>query len=150
VTGPISVQCSEIKNLYTVFCLCELWDCTKTQNMTNSFQFLPNSSLIFVLKFDPLYVSNKVGNVPLTQEVHKIPARVQCTVQVCELAVSNLHPPPYRSRQVICLSHSESVRLPFQLPMRPSSHQLQAGPGSSIPCTVQQHTSSHAVHLCVN
>jgi hypothetical protein len=24
--------------------------------------------------------------------VHKIPARVQCTVQVCELAVSNLHP----------------------------------------------------------
>jgi hypothetical protein len=46
---------------------------------------------------------------------------------LCELAVSNLHPPPYRSRQIICLSHSESVRLPLQLSMRPSPEQLHAG-----------------------
>jgi hypothetical protein len=73
-------------------------------------------------------------------DVHKIPARVQCTVQVCELTVSNLHPPPpppYRSRQIICLSHSESVRLPLQMLMRPSPHQLHAGP-------------FHPVHACMN
>jgi hypothetical protein len=92
----------------------------------------------------------------VSTEVHKIPTRVQCTVQVCELAVSNLHPPPYRSWQIICLSHLESVGLPLQLPMRPSPHQLHAGPGRSIPCTAQQHTSSHTVrcarlvHLCVS
>jgi hypothetical protein len=78
--------------------------------------------------------------------VHKFPARVQCTVQVCKLAVSNLHPPPYRSRQIICLSHSESVRLPLQLPMRPSPQQLHAGPFHPVhACTAQQHTSSHTV-----
>jgi hypothetical protein len=66
-------------------------------------------------------------------DVHKIPARVQ----VCKLAVSNLHPPPYRSRQIICLFHSR-VR-------SPSPHQLHAGPGRSIPCTAQQRTSSHTV-----
>jgi hypothetical protein len=89
-------------------------------------------------------------------EVHKIPARVQCTLQVCELAVSNLHPPPHRSRQIICLSQSEPVRLPLQFPMRLSPHQLHAGPGRSIPCTCAQHSSTHhrtlrcarLVHLC--
>jgi hypothetical protein len=81
-------------------------------------------------------------------EVHKIPARVQCTVQACELSVSNLHTPPYRSRQIICLSHSESVRLPLQLPMRPSPHQLQAGQGRSIPCTRARHSSTHHRILC--
>jgi hypothetical protein len=83
-----------------------------------------------------------------TPEVHKILARVQCTVQVCELAVSNLHPPPYCNRQIICLSHSESVRLPLQLPMRPSPHQLHAGLGHSIPCTCAQHSSTHHCTLC--
>jgi hypothetical protein len=68
-------------------------------------------------------------------EVHKIPACVQCTVQVCELAVSNLHPPPYRSRQIMCLSHSESVRPPLTSYM----------PGRSIPCT---HSSTHHRTLC--
>jgi hypothetical protein len=69
--------------------------------------------------------------------------------------VSNLHPPPYRSRQIICLSHSESVRLPLQLPMRPSPHQLHVGPFHPVHvCTAQQHTPSHTVrcarlvHLC--
>jgi hypothetical protein len=90
------------------------------------------------------------------EEVHKIPAPVQCTVQVCELAMSNLRLPPYRSRQIICLSHSESVRLPLQLPMRLAPHQLHAGPGSSIPCTRARHSSTHhrtlyAVHgLCTS
>jgi hypothetical protein len=92
---------------------------------------------------------------PSRSEVYKIPARVQCTVQVCELAVSKLNPPPYRSRQIICLSHSESVHLPLQLPMRHSPHQLHAGPFHPVhACTAQQHTSSHTVrcarlvHLC--
>jgi hypothetical protein len=83
-------------------------------------------------------------------EVHNIPARVQCTVQVCELALSNLHPPPYRSRQIICLSHSESVRLPLQLGMRPSSHQLHAGSFHPVhACTTQQETSSHTVRCAL-
>jgi hypothetical protein len=77
-------------------------------------------------------------------EVHKIPARVQCTVQVCELMCRTCTPPPYLSRQNICLSHSESVRLPLQLPMRPSPHQLHAGPFHPVhACTEQQHPSSH-------
>jgi hypothetical protein len=89
-----------------------------------------------------------LGRSARSPEVHKIPARVQCTVQVCELAVSNQHPLPYRSRQIICLSHSESVRLPLQLPMRPSPHQLHAGPGRSIPCTRARHSSTHHRTLC--
>jgi hypothetical protein len=80
--------------------------------------------------------------------VHKIPTRVQCTVQVGELDVSNLHSPPYRSRQIIGLSHSESVRLPLQLPMRPSPHQLHAGPGLSTPCTRARHSSTDHRTLC--
>jgi hypothetical protein len=41
------------------------------------------------------------------------------------------------------LSHSESVRLPLQLPMRPSPHQLHAGPFHPVhACT---HRSSHTV-----
>jgi hypothetical protein len=69
-------------------------------------------------------------------------------VQVCEVDVSNLHPPPYCSRQIICLAHSESVRLPLQLPMRPSLHQLHAVPGRSIPCTRAWHSSTHHRTLC--
>jgi hypothetical protein len=100
-------------------------------------------------------LTNNTGDVDSKSDVHKIPARVQCTEQVCEMAVSNLDPQPYRSRQIICLSHSESVRLPLQLPMRPSPHQLHAGPLHPLhACTARQHTSSHTVrcarlvHLC--
>jgi hypothetical protein len=34
-----------------------------------------------------------------------------CNVQT---GLTNLHPPPYRSRQIIYLSHSESVPLPLR------------------------------------
>jgi hypothetical protein len=45
---------------------------------------------------EPLDARSYAGRINLSNraDVHKIPARVQCTVQVCELALSNLHPPP--------------------------------------------------------
>jgi hypothetical protein len=85
-------------------------------------------------------------------EVHKFPARVHCTVQVCELAVSKLHSPPYRSRQVICLTQS-----PFTFPSN-----CRCGPpltsymlGRAVPSRAR-HSSTHhrtlrcarLVHLC--
>jgi hypothetical protein len=86
-------------------------------------------------------ISRAVGrHLPPRAEVHKIPARVQCTVQVCELAASNQHPPPYRSRQIICLSHSRVHS--------PSPHQLHPRPGPSIPCTHARHSSTHHRTLC--
>jgi hypothetical protein len=81
-----------------------------------------------------------------TAEVHRIPARVQCTVQVCELAVSNLHPPPYRNRQIICLSHSESVRLPPPIAdaALPSPAKCRAVPS----CACVHGTAAHIIAHC--
>jgi hypothetical protein len=88
----------------------------------------------------------------VSAELHKISACVQCTVQVCRLAVSNLHPPPYRSRQIICLSHSESVRLPLRNSNSKSgppltSYMLGRAILSLAHVQAQQHTLSHTV-LC--
>jgi hypothetical protein len=99
---------------------------------------------VFFCTFLIMYLNTSVFTVCFIADVHKIPARVQCTVQVCELAVSNLHPPPYRSRQIICLSHSPQQ----QQQQRPSLHQLHARPGRSVPCTRARDSSTHHRTLC--
>jgi hypothetical protein len=76
-------------------------------------------------------------------EVHKISARVQCTVQVCELAVSNLHAAPYRSTQIICLSHSEQLRaLTATAAVIPSPATCRAAPSRA------RHSTTHHRTLC--
>jgi hypothetical protein len=71
-----------------------------------------------------------------TRFLHVCSALCKCANWLCRTSTS----PPYRSRQIICLSHSESVRLPLQLPMRLSPHQLHAGPFHPVhACTAQQH-----------
>jgi hypothetical protein len=79
-------------------------------------------------------------------EVHKIPARVQCTVQVCELAMSNLHPPPYRSRQIICLS-----QLRVRSPSPPIADAALPSPATcrAVPSLARVHdTAAHIIAHC--
>jgi hypothetical protein len=130
------------------------------------------------LTYHPLLFSpfpRLTGLLPLEQSCTRFlhACNALCNVQI---GLTNLHPPPYRSRQIIYFSHSESVPLPLRnsrgqsliatcraVPLHPyalASRQIMslshAGPCRCITARVQAelHTSSHTVpcarlvHLC--
>jgi hypothetical protein len=87
-----------------------------------------------------------------TRFLHACSALCKCADWLCRTCT----PPPYRSRQIMCLSHSESVRLPLRNSSGPPLTSYM--PGRAVPSLArvqaQQHTSSHTVrcarlvHLC--
>jgi hypothetical protein len=86
------------------------------------------------------------SSIRCSTEVHKILARVQCTVQLCELDVSNLHP----HHTVAGRSSVSLIQSPFTFPSKclwgpPITSYL---PGRSIPCTRARHGSTHHRTLC--
>jgi hypothetical protein len=98
---------------------------------------------LVIMQFSPAclhFVLGRCAQDSSTRAVHCSSLRTGC--------VEPTPPPPYRSRQIICLCHSESDRLPLHLPMRPSSHQLHAGPFHPVhACTAQQNIIAHCA-LC--
>jgi hypothetical protein len=118
--------------------------------------FTPVSFLAYSSTLKMEAICSSETSVDFKPEVHKIPTRVQCTVQVCELVESNLHPPPPHHRTVAGRSSVSLTQSPFVFPSicwcgPPLTSYM---PGRSIPCTAQQHTSLHTVrcarlvHLC--
>jgi hypothetical protein len=61
-------------------------------------------------------------------------------IALCKCAdwLTNLHPPPYRSRQIIYLSHSESVPLPLHKSSSPCLTSYMPGRAVASLCTSRQ------------